>query len=85
MFMNYMDYVDDRAMVMFTAGQVARMQACLDGVRSAIGVGAAAARRPPELFAGASRGGRTASIPSCSAPTARCTTNGATARPGRRR
>ncbi|WLI88771.1 M43 family zinc metalloprotease [Massilia sp. R2A-15] len=43
MFMNYMDYVDDRAMVMFTAGQVARMQACLDGVRSAIGAEATAA------------------------------------------
>jgi hypothetical protein len=42
MFMNYMDYVDDRAMVMFSAGQVARMQACLDGVRSAIGQGAGA-------------------------------------------
>jgi ABC-type taurine transport system substrate-binding protein len=41
MFMNYMDYVDDRAMVMFSAGQVARMQACLDGVRNTIGVGAA--------------------------------------------
>jgi hypothetical protein len=40
MYMNYMDYVDDRAMVMFSAGQVARMQACLDGVRSTIGVGA---------------------------------------------
>jgi len=44
MFMNYMDYVDDRAMVMFSAGQVARMQACLDGVRSAIGSGAGAIR-----------------------------------------
>ena len=44
MFMNYMDYVDDRAMVMFSAGQVARMQACLDGVRSTIGTGAGAIR-----------------------------------------
>src|SRR3954451_20827528 len=42
MFMNYMDYVDDRAMVMFTTGQVARMQACLDGVRSTIGAAAGA-------------------------------------------
>lgn len=37
MFMNYMDYVDDDAMVMFTEGQITRMQACLDGPRSAIG------------------------------------------------
>ena len=46
MFMNYMDYVDDRAMVMFSAGQVARMQACLDGPRASIGIGAAAAIKP---------------------------------------
>ena len=37
MFMNYMDYVDDDTMVMFTEGQIARMQACLDGPRSSIG------------------------------------------------
>jgi len=37
MFMNYMDYVDDDAMFMFTAQQVVRMQASLDGARSGIG------------------------------------------------
>jgi hypothetical protein len=37
MFMNYMDYVDDKAMVMFSHGQVARMQAALAGPRSSIG------------------------------------------------
>lgn len=37
MFMNYMDYVDDAAMVMFSTDQVTRMQAALDGMRSAIG------------------------------------------------
>ena len=43
MFMNYMDYVDDNAMVMFTAGQVVRMQAALDGPRATIGAQPAAA------------------------------------------
>ena len=33
MFMNYMDYVDDAAMVMFSQGQVARMNAALAGPR----------------------------------------------------
>jgi hypothetical protein len=33
MFMNYMDYVDDAAMFMFSAGQVTRMNAALAGPR----------------------------------------------------
>ena len=37
MFMNYMDYVDDVAMYMFTAQQVARMRTTLDGPRRTIG------------------------------------------------
>ena len=37
LFMNYMDYVDDDSMFMFTQGQVTRMQAALDGPRSTVG------------------------------------------------
>jgi hypothetical protein len=37
MFMNYMDYVDDDAMFMFTTQQVARMQTALNGPRKKIG------------------------------------------------
>ncbi|MBI5032003.1 MAG: zinc metalloprotease [Chloroflexi bacterium] len=37
MFMNYMDYVDDDAMFLFTPQQVVRMWATLDGPRSQIG------------------------------------------------
>lgn len=36
MFMNYMDYVDDDSMFMFTLGQVARMRAILDGPRNSL-------------------------------------------------
>jgi hypothetical protein len=38
MFMNYMDYVDDAAMFMFTTQQIVRVQAALDGPRSEIGI-----------------------------------------------
>jgi hypothetical protein len=33
MFMNYMDYVDDAAMFLFTAQQVVRMRTALDEAR----------------------------------------------------
>ena len=53
MFMNYMDYVDDAAMFMFTAGQSLRMSAALDGPRASFVVGAGAQLGPapvvPEL------------------------------------
>jgi hypothetical protein len=37
LFMNYMDYVDDEAMFMFTKGQVSRMRATLSGPRRRLG------------------------------------------------
>lgn len=40
MFVNYMDYVNDASMVMFTSGQVARMRATLAGPRSSLVKGA---------------------------------------------
>jgi hypothetical protein len=36
MFVNYMDYVDDAAMMMFTAQQVTRMRATVEGPRSGL-------------------------------------------------
>jgi hypothetical protein len=36
MFMNYMDYVDDDSMFMFTLGQVVRMHTTLDGPRKSL-------------------------------------------------
>ena len=36
LFYDFMDYTDDRGMVMFTAGQAARMAACLDVARASL-------------------------------------------------
>jgi hypothetical protein len=36
MFMNYMDYTDDKAMFMFTAQQVNRMRTALTAMRSGL-------------------------------------------------
>ena len=38
MFVNFMDYVDDRSMVMFTVGQVERMHGALDEARPSFSV-----------------------------------------------
>lgn len=43
MFMNYMDYVDDDCMFMFTQGQHERINACLDGPRASFVVARQAA------------------------------------------
>ncbi|MEV0284442.1 MULTISPECIES: M43 family zinc metalloprotease [unclassified Kribbella] len=48
LFYDYMDYTDDRGMVMFTDDQVARMEACLDTVRSSLIAGAVGAGATPE-------------------------------------
>lgn len=54
MFMNYMDYVDDACMVMYTAGQAARMDAALHTARTAIlasdGLVPAGAGAAPDLW-----------------------------------
>jgi hypothetical protein len=47
LFYDYMDYTDDRGMVMFTQGQVARMAATVDGVRSSLPQAAPAATPRP--------------------------------------
>ena len=57
LFMDYMDYVDDAAMFMFTAGQATRMNAALNGPRKALferlprfpGVLGQSARRRPAV------------------------------------
>jgi hypothetical protein len=36
LFVNYMDYTDDAGMVMFTNGQAARMEACVDTARTSL-------------------------------------------------
>ncbi|MCK6211598.1 hypothetical protein KZX45_13690 [Georgenia sp. EYE_87] len=41
LFMDYMDYTDDAAMVMFTTGQATRMAVCLDTVRRGLWTGTA--------------------------------------------
>ncbi|TDD62232.1 zinc metalloprotease [Kribbella antibiotica] len=48
LFVNYMDYTDDRGMVMFTHDQAARMEACLDTVRTALPVAGASGSGTPE-------------------------------------
>ncbi|MBD2900358.1 zinc metalloprotease [Spirillospora sp. NPDC000708] len=51
MFMNYMDYVDDDCMFMFTNGQRARVDACLEGTRASFLVAHQAAPAAPAAAA----------------------------------
>ncbi|GAA4287652.1 zinc metalloprotease [Georgenia daeguensis] len=48
LFMDYMDYTDDAAMVMFTTGQATRMAVCLDTFRRGLWAGTAAPGGVPE-------------------------------------
>ena len=53
MFMNYMDYVDDDTMFMFTAGQLRRMNTTLSGPRSSLANSAGLTPVETPLVAGA--------------------------------
>ena len=48
MFMNFMDYVNDACMQMFTTGQTVRMQATLEGPRKGIAKSVESPIEPPE-------------------------------------
>jgi len=54
MFVNYMDYVDDDTMLMFTKGQVQRMSAALTGPRASLGSSAGLTPVPTPQFAASS-------------------------------
>ncbi|WP_207400938.1 zinc metalloprotease [Actinomadura roseirufa] len=56
MFMNYMDYVDDAAMFMFSKGQGERMNACLEGARASFLVARQAAAGPAQPVGAAPSG-----------------------------
>ncbi len=62
LFMNYMDYVDDDTMVMFSDGQVARMHAALEFARPGLGRPADAIPDDPPALA----------APKCGGASARC-------------
>lgn len=66
MFMNYMDYVDDEVMVMFSEGQVAKMHLALNFYRDELqysnGCGTPILHAVPELVHNSSEGANDASI-----------------------
>lgn len=61
MFMNYMDYVDDDTMVMFTKGQFERMNAALEGPRRSLALSKGLAPVGTERLALSDESRRTAS------------------------
>ncbi|WP_067451926.1 zinc metalloprotease [Actinomadura macra] len=71
MFMNYMDYVDDQAMVMFTRGQSDRMDACLEGARASFVVARqVGTAKEPAAEAAAAPAPEPAAAPAPAAPAA---------------
>ena len=58
MFMNYMDYVDDDTMLMFTKGQLQRMNATLAGPRSSLASSSGLTPVTTPLTGGAAAGAR---------------------------
>ena len=71
LFYDYMDYSDDEVLVMFTHGQAARMEACLDTARSSLVHSTSST--PPHLAAspeGAEQPGAAAQVPAQREPRA---------------
>ncbi|MBG0828884.1 zinc metalloprotease [Planomonospora sp. ID67723] len=60
MFVNYMDYTDDAGMFMFTKGQLARMNACLEGPRASFLAAAAMPALAQEATVGSAAGAEAA-------------------------
>lgn len=78
MFMNYMDYTDDRAMNMFTAGQSTRMNALFATGGSRVGLVTSLGCQAPSVTCGTPTGNTTSSITTTGATLSWSAVSGAT-------